>query len=201
VTRAPDFDDLLGGEELSPAERDRLRRAHELLVRAGPPAELPPSLADPPETTASVSYLPRRRRMAALLVAAALLLVAFGVGYLVADHGRPSAAAVYVVNMHGTPRAPEAVASIHVLADDGAGNWPMLLKVQGLRKLPTGGYYELYLTKAGKLGPECGTFRVNGDGMTTVRLNAPYKLRRFDGWVVTQHVKGSARPSEPLLTT
>jgi hypothetical protein len=201
VSRPPDFDELFGGEELSPDERARLRRAHDLLVRAGPPAELPPTLAEPPQTRASVRFLPRRRRIAALLVAAALLLVAFGGGYLVAHHGRDSSPAVaFTVKMHGTARAPEAVASLQVLEKDAAGNWPMLMRVRGLETLPKGEYYELFLTRKGKLGPACGTFRVDG-GTTEVPLNAPYRLKQFDGWVVTRHVDGRRVANEPLLTT
>jgi hypothetical protein len=201
MSRPPDFDELLGGEDLSPDERARLRRAHDLLVQAGPPAELPPALAEPPPTSATVRFLPRRRRIATLLVAAALLLVAFGGGYLLAHHGRASASAVaFTVKMHGTTRAPTAVASLQVLEADSAGNWPMRMRVRGLKQLPKGGYYELYLTRDGKLGPQCGTFRVHG-GTTEVPLNAPYVLKRFNGWVVTRHLPGRPVASEPLLTT
>ena len=201
MSRPPDFDELLGGEELSPEERARLRQAHDLLVRAGPPAELPPALAEPPRTVATVRFLPRRRRIAALLVAAALLLVAFGGGYLVARHGRGSSPAVaFTVKMHGTARAPEAVASVQVLEKDEAGNWPMLIRVRGLATLPKGAYYELFLTRKGKLGPACGTFRVHG-GTTEVPLNAPYRLKQFDGWVVTRHVDDRPVVNVPLLTT
>ena len=201
MSRPPDFDELLGGEELSPDERARLRLAHDLLVRAGPPPELPPALAEPPATGATVRFLPRRRRIATLLVAAALLLLAFGGGYLVAHHGRGSSSAVaFTVKMHGTPRAPEAVASLEVLEVDGAGNWPMVMRVRGLKQLPKNGYYELYLTWNGKLGPQCGTFRVHG-GTTDVRLNAPYVLKKFNGWVVTPHVPGRVVASDALLTT
>lgn len=201
MNRPPDFDELLGGEKLSADERARLRLAHDLLVRAGPPPELPPALTEPPATGASVRFLPRRRRIATLLVAAALLLLAFGGGYLLAHHGRGSSSAVaFTVKMHGTPRAPEAVASLQVLDIDRAGNWPMVMRVQGLKQLPKGGYYELYLTRNGKLGPQCGSFRVHS-GTTQVPLNAPYILRRFSGWVVTQHVPGRATTSDALLTT
>jgi hypothetical protein len=201
VSRPPDFDELLGGEELSTEERARLRLAHDLLVHAGPPPELPPALAEPPATGATVRFLPRRRRIATLLVAAALLLVAFGGGYLLAHHGRESSAAVaFTVKMHGTARAPEAVASLQVLEKDDAGNWPMLMRVRGLKPLPKGGYYELFLTRNHKLGPACGTFRVN-NGTTEVPLNAPYRLKNFNGWVVTQHLPGGAVTSAPLLTT
>ena len=201
MSRPPDFDELVGGEELSPEERTRLRQAHDLLVRAGPPAELPPALAEPPKTGATVRFLPRRRRIAALLVAAALLLVAFGGGYLVARHGRDSSPAVaFTVKMHGTTQAPEAVASLKILEKDEAGNWPMLMRVHGLKPLPKGGYYELFLTRNGQLGPPCGTFRVHG-GTTEVPLNAPYRLKQFNGWVVTRHIGGRPVANEPLLTT
>ncbi len=201
MTRPPDFEELLGGEELSADERARLRLAHDLLVRAGPPPELPPALAEPPATGASVRFLPRRRRIATVLVAAALLLLAFGGGYLLAHHGRGSSSAVaFTVKMHGTPRAPEVVASLQVLDIDHAGNWPMVMRVRGLKQLPKGGYYELYLTRNGKLGPQCGSFRVHS-GTTQVPLNAPYILKRFNGWVVTQHAPGRATTSDALLTT
>ena len=201
MTRPPDFDELLGGEELSADERARLRRAHDLLVSAGPPPELPPGLAAPPATGTTVRFLPRRRRIATLLVAAAVLLAAFGGGYLVAHHGRDSGPAVaFTVKMHGTAQAPEAVAALQVLDKDEAGNWPMRMRVRGLKPLPKGGYYALYLTENGKLGPACGTFRVHG-GTTEVPLNAPYRLKKFTGWVVTQHVPGRPASNEPLLTT
>ena len=199
MNRPPDFDELLGGEDLSREERARLRHAHDLLVQAGPPAELPPALAEPPATGASLHFLPRRRRFAMLLVAAALVLVAFGAGYLVAHRGRGTAVA-FTVSMHGTTRAPAAVASLQVLEKDRAGNWPMRMRVRGLKQLPKGGYYELFLTQNGKLGPQCGTFRVHG-GTTEVPLNAPYVLKKFNGWVVTQHVPGHVAVSDALLTT
>ena len=202
MSRGPDFDDLVGGEELTPGERERLRMAHELLLQAGPPAELPPALADPPAPRASVHFLPRRRRIAALLVAASLLLAAFGVGYLVADRADSREAVDYSVKMRGTSLAPEAVASLQVLEQDGAGNWPMLLRVSGLEELPRDGYYELHLAKDGKLGPECGTFRVH-EGTTTVRLNVAYPLHDYDGWIVLAHKPGGGEPvlDEALLTT
>ena len=83
---------------------------------------------------------------------------------------------------------------------DASGNWPMLLKVEGLKKLPVNGYYELYLTRAGRAVASCGTFRVHS-GLTQVQLNAPYELKRFDGWVVTRHIPGTRENPQPLLTT
>ena len=43
MTRGPDFDQLLGGD-VDQADRDRLRRVHDLLLQAGPPPELSPEI-------------------------------------------------------------------------------------------------------------------------------------------------------------
>jgi anti-sigma-K factor RskA len=200
MTSGPDFRELVG-EDVPAEERERLRRAHDLLVAAGPPAELPPSLARPPGVGGELRFL-RSRRGAALLLAAALVLAAFGGGFFAGavTHGGKAAPAL-VVSMHGTGAAPDALASIRLRAVDSAGNWPMDFTVQGLPKLPRGGYYELYLTRHGRIAATCGTFNVHGD-KTTVSLNAPYRLKAYDGWVVTRHLPG--RPEEasrPLLTT
>jgi Anti-sigma-K factor rskA len=201
TTLPPDFDELVDQEELTRAERERLRLAHDLLVRAGPPPELPQELARPPQMRAKVSFLPRRRRVALALVAAALIAAAFGGGYLVGNQGgEPAGKGNFSVAMRGTQRAPNAVASLIVFDKDASDNWPMLMKVRGLKKLPDGGYYELYLTRHGKIGPECGTFRVHG-GTTSVRLNAPYQLKRFDGWVVTQNRQGTGSAGPVVMTT
>ena len=202
MTRTPDFDELVGAE-VPAGERERLRRAHELLVAAGPPPELSPALEQTPELGSRVHFLPQRRRGALLLLAAALAAAVFGGGFLAGavTHKGPTQSAAFVVSMHGTPAAPNALASIRLHEVDSAGNWPMDLTVQGLPKLSRGGYYELYITRHGRLAGACGTFNVHG-GRTVVRLNAPYRLARFDGWVVTRHLPG--RPAEArraVLTT
>jgi hypothetical protein len=201
TSRPPNLDELVGGD-LPAEERDRLRGVHDLLLAAGPPPEMSPALERAPSVGGAVHLLPRRRRGAVLLLAAALATAAFGAGFLTraATHGGTKSAA-FVVAMHGTRAAPNALASISLQDVDEAGNWPMRFTVQGLPKLPRGGYYELYLTRRGRIAATCGTFNVHG-GRTTVRLNAPYHLRSFDGWVVTRHLPG--RPKEttrPVLTT
>ena len=55
----------------------------------------------------------------------------------------------------------------------------MEIRVSGLAP----GSYELWLTRGGELAAPCGAFLVAG-GETTVPLNAPFKLKEFDGWVV-----------------
>jgi hypothetical protein len=197
----PDFRELVG-EDVPEEERERLRNVHEMLLAAGPPPELSPQLAEAPLVGGTVSLLPRRRRGALLLIAAALCAVAFGGGYFAGGQGHQTGAfkAVRAIQMRGTDAAPNALATLELADVDSSGNWPMLVTVQGLPQLPRGGYYELYLTRHGRLAASCGTFVVQ-PGKTKVRLNAPYKLKSFDGWVVTKHTSGSREGSPPLLTT
>jgi hypothetical protein len=189
--KRPDFDELVG-EAAGERERARLRPVHEALVAAGPPPELPPSLAQPPgrryETPIPVlpRGYPRRRLTAALVLAAALALAAFGAGYLVGD--TPEQAAFgqdFAFVMHGAGPASEASASVVVGHRDESGNWPMVMTVRELAALPEDARYELRLTREGRPSDSCGTFRVSGD-KTVVYLNAPYRLREYDGWVVTR---------------
>lgn len=196
----PDFSELVG-DEGTPEELERLRRTHDLLVAAGPPPELSPQLAEPPAPAKppEVGVLPRRRRESALLVAAAIVAVSFGIGYLVGNRGNATPTQ-RLVAMQGVGAFASAKASIRVGAEDGHGNWPLVLKVHDLRKLPEGSWYELYLTRNGRLTESCGTFNA-GPGTTTVRLSVPYSLKDV-GWAVTAHVRGAPQSgNKALLTT
>ncbi|HZT54510.1 MAG TPA: hypothetical protein VE995_09020 [Gaiellaceae bacterium] len=188
MSREPSFDELVGGEPAG-AERERLRRAHELLLQAGPPPELPPALASAPD----VGLRRRRRgrtlrRGAALLLAAALAVaVAFAAGYVVADQrggggAKPSA----ILALQGTAAAPRAHATLELFPAR-AGNWPMTLSVVGL---PQRASYEVYLVRRGQPWKPCGTFVAAGGKPVTVTLNAPYRLRPRDSWVVTRQASG-----------
>jgi hypothetical protein len=189
VSGGPDFRALVG-EDLPEEERARLERVHELLVAAGPPPELPPSLTtpqtEPPEL--AVAFLPRRRLGAVLALAAAVALVAFLGGFLAGRTGDHFTKRVEVP-MHGTALARGASATIQIGALDKSGNWPLKLIVRGLRSLPKGAYYEMYLTRRGHPVATCGTFTV-AQPTASVRLNAPYHLRLYDGWVVTREAPG-----------
>ena len=191
----PDFDELLGAE-VPAGERERLRRVHDLLVEAGPPPELPEGLQPLPSSEQPNVFplFPRRRWAATVALAAALAAAAFGAGYLVGDR-EETAAPERVVVMVGTGAAAGARASLAVFEQDDAGNWPMELTVRGLPPLPAGGTYELWLTRAGTLAAPCGTFATT-DGTTVVPLNAPYRLRRYDGWVIVR-----TGTKTPLLRT
>jgi hypothetical protein len=195
--RGRDLSDLVG-EELPREEEARLRRVHELLLAAGPPEELPPALAEPPaEPRAKVLAFPVRRRLGAVLVlAASLAALLFGGGYWLGAQKNAFKSEESFV-MRGP--SPQAFASIRMAPADAAFNWPLLVRVRGLKDLPKGGYYELLLTKKGKLGLSCGTFRTH-DGKVTIVLNAPYPLKQWDGWVVVSHIPGKPE-SGPVLTT
>lgn len=201
-----DFRDLVDLEGIDPDEEARLRRVHELLVQAGPPAELPPALATPgaPPKGNVVQFPVKRRPTALLLIAAAIAAAAFGGGYL-AGHSKSSGPAGFasarIVQMRPAHGSGTALAVLRVASRDAGGNWPMEMTVRGLpQQAQQGAYYELWLTRAGKPAAPCGTFRVGG-GATTVRLTVPYQLRRFDGWVVTTQGPGQPEPGRVVLTT
>jgi hypothetical protein len=182
----PDFDELVG--DVEGAERERLRRVHDLLVAAGPPPEAPRRGA--PEPTV-VPFRARRRRRGVLLgLAAALGAVAvFTLGLAVAAGDDPKAERV--VAMTGPSGAS---ASLDVYDVDEAGNWPMLIDVQGLP--PREERFELWLTTDGVPTAFCGSFLTDETGRAVVPLNAPWRIDDFDGWVVVE--SGS---TQPVLST
>lgn len=197
MTGPPEFRDLLG-DDLPAEDRARLERVHELLLAAGPPPELPPSLAEAPDRASRPpSRLPRRRLGAAFALAAAIALVAFVGGY-VAGYERNNFDATREVSMHGTSAAPGARGVIK-LGDRDKGNWPMVLTVRGLPRLPARGYYELFLRRDGHF-LLCGSFNVEA-GATSVDFSVPYTFERNDGWIVTRWRRGEREPGPSLLTT
>jgi hypothetical protein len=192
MSRPPDFDDLVGGE-VEGAERERLRRVHDLLVAAGPPPDVASS--DAPATDATVVPLAGRRggrRRALLALAAALgVVVVFTIGLVVADSEGPSADRI--VAMTGPSGAS---ATLEIFDVDEAGNWPMLVDVKGLPPAAERELYELWLTRDGKPVALCGSFLTEADGTAVVSMNAPWRLDDFDGWAIVE--QGSRAP---LLTT
>jgi hypothetical protein len=186
----PEFRDLVG-DEGTPEELAKLRRAHELLVSAGPPPELSPGLERAPEVgEGKVATFRRRRPATVLALAAALALATFVIGYAVADQ-RTGFSAARTVEMHGLGPLAAAQASIAIGNQDAGGNYPMEMKVRGLPSLPKGGWYELLLSKDGRPTLTCGLFSADR-GTVTVRLSVPYDLSQrpklFDGWVVLRRV-------------
>ena len=184
------FDELVGDVE-DERERARLRRVHDLLLAVEPPPDLPRAVRRPPVVAA-----PARRRVRPLaLLAAALAAAAFGAGYFVGGR-EPVPAPDRVIRMTGVGVERDATASIRVLSEDDAENWPMDVLVRGLEPSRNrSDFYELWLTRDGKPYATCGRFLV-GEGLTQVTLTVPYALRRYDGWVVTR-----AGSDDVLLTT
>jgi hypothetical protein len=196
----PDFDELVG-TNVDGDERERLRRAHDLLLQAGPPEELSPEFESGPTLAMTLGRPSRRRRgRSVVLLAAAIALVAlaFLAGYI-AGNGSGSSSG-HTLSLVGTKAAPDALASLRVKPADSAGNWPMELAVTGLPKLPPRGYYTVYLWRKGKPYAPCGTFIVAGKAHgTAVTLNAPYELRKGDTWVVTKQMPGHHKAGPVVL--
>ena len=200
MTERPDFRELVGGD-LSAEERKRLERVHNLLVEAGPPPELPAKLVQPDvdlREESTVAFLPRRRTGLMLGLAAAIALVAFVGGFVSGRARSPSFATRLSVPMHGTALAQNASATIDIGHMDSHGNWPLRVFVHNLKPLPKGQYYEMFLTRNHRPAATCGTFRLSSGG-DSVRLNAPYRLNRFDGWIVTLERPGAS--THPVILT
>ena len=77
----------------------------------------------------------------------------------------------------------------------------MVLDVRGLDPLPGRGYYELFLVRDGEPLAHCGSFDVEDEGRTRIRLSAAYQLEGFDGWVITKHVPPAPASEVPLLSS
>jgi hypothetical protein len=201
---SPDFDELVGTEATG-AERAKLREAHDLLLRAGPPPELTPKLkAGPNPGVARMQHRRRavKRRSLVLLAAALSIAVVFFAGYAVSSHRGSGTSAkgeiVKTISLKGTPAVSGAQATLDVWQERD-GNWPMTLSVKGLPKLPPHTYYEVYLVRDGHPWGSCGSFVVSGSSQALqLHLNAPYKLQKGDSWVVTRQTPGS-EPGKTML--
>jgi len=195
----PHFDELVG-RDVPPDERERLLRAHDALVAAGAPPDLPPTLQFAPGTDehlAEVRTLPGRyyaprRVVAGVLAAAMIAAAAFGLGYFIrgdagGDQGPAARRYVALVELHGDT-APNALAAVRVTAPDTIGNREMIVTVEGLPKLEGGDYYTLFMTKGAKPIVTCGTFNVHGGvRRTTVRLVGAYDPSEFDGFALAKY--------------
>jgi hypothetical protein len=199
VTHTPDFDQLVGAD-VEGAERARLRHVHELLVQAGPPAELSPETEAGPTLGMTLTRRPRRARRSVMLLAAAVAVIALAfLGGYIAGNGGGSSASGHVLELAGTAVAPDALASLEIEHVDAAGNWPMTLTVTGLPQLQGRGYYEVFLVRGGKPYAPCGAFKVASDRGITVQLNAPYHLKHGDTWVITRQSPDSREPGTVVL--
>ena len=203
MNREPDFDELIGAEATG-TERERLRQAHELLVQAGPPPELPPSLQRAPNFGVFSLHQRRvvKRRALVLLAAALSIAVVFFAGYAVRGSGGSGTTKEQprILALKGTPAVPDARATLAVWQSRN-GNWPMKLSVAGLPKVSGRTYYEVYLVRHGKPWGQCGSFRIASSSpkALTLTFNAPYSLQKGDSWVVTQPSADGSEPGQTVL--
>jgi hypothetical protein len=197
VSRAPDFRDLVG-DDLPADEEARLRRAHDLLVSAGPPPELPQRLAEPPTPQGRLVALAQKRLRTGLVLAAALVLAAFALGYLVGAGDDGSASGFEPVQTAVLGKSGDRLAVVRIGRTDGDGNTTMLVTLEKLDHLPDGDYYTLFMTRGGKPIVTCGTFNVDDDRTTTVRLNVGYEVDRFNGLLLAEYRRATHR-NKPLL--
>jgi hypothetical protein len=115
----------------------------------------------------------------------------FAAGYAVADHRRTGGAApaAATLGLKGTRAAPRAHARVEVW-NPRAGNWPVTLSVAGLPRLPPRAYYEVFLGRGGAWA-SFGRFRVTSPSKSlTLTLNAPYRWRKGDSWLVLREISG-----------
>ena len=199
-----DFDQMVDLTGVSPEDRARMLRVHELLVSAGPPADLPSELADAPSEVggAQVIAFPRRRRTAAAIsIAAAVAVACFSGGYLLANQAHHSSS-LHAIRVVGLSGEQNSLASLRVGAADANGNWPVQLTVQGLPPLHgTDSHYLLMLTQNGKPTWVCGMFKVGKDGATTVTFSVPYRITGQTKWAVTEMTDGLKFPGHVVMTT
>jgi Anti-sigma-K factor rskA len=194
---SPDFGSLIDPRTTG-HERNLIRRAHEALVVAGPLPELPLSLLKAPAVRSrSTSHWTRPSRALLAACAAALALATATLAYLGTSQSTEPARAV--IAMHATAAAPAAHATLRVGARDRAGNTHIRLRVRGLPVLPSGSYYEMFLTDKNRVVGACGTFKTDG-GDTIVDLNVPYRLGEYSGWLIRSEHLGT-QSSPPLLSS
>jgi hypothetical protein len=199
VSRHPDFHELVGND-LEPAERERLERVHDMLIAAGPPPELPQELASPPRPEEKLVELARRRLRTGLLLAATIVLAAFAAGYLLGMRGESSSSSSFpTAETAVLGQSPDRLAVVRFGQVDENGNRPMIVNVDGLDRLKNGDYYTLLMTRNGKPIVTCGTFNVSDEGVTTVRLSVAYDLERFDGLMLARY-SAKTHKNTPLLS-
>jgi hypothetical protein len=208
------FDELVDHPALTPEERARLRRVHDLLLEVGPPPAAPLDLR-PPAGEARVIPLRRRNRGLLLIAAALALAVAGGAGYLLGERTASEEAAGTItateattvvetvtsvpeqpqgqlVTMRGVGATSGASATVEILPRARSGDYPVRIRLRGLPERET---FELWVYDDGELDELCGSFTTE-HGVTDTVIAVPYEMKTRDDWVVV-------RPgtSQPLLQT
>jgi hypothetical protein len=195
----PPLDELIDAQDLAPEAVEELRATDALLRSvSGPPPQVPASLGSAVTALArrSSSSWTRRRTLAAVALAAALAALSFGLGTRVGGADAFEERAAFAMEPTAEARAASAV--IRLGERDDNGNWPLRLEVEGLPRLPPGGYYALWLARDGEYEATCGSFSV-GEGTTEAEWTVSYRFGDFDTWVVTARVPGRDAAEAPWL--
>ena len=122
-------------------------------------------------------------------------MLAFVGGYFLGG-ATADADAVRVISMAGVGETSGASASIEILDEDEAGNWPMNVVAARPRAEPGPLGLVRALADAGRAARGLVRPLHRPRGPQRGDADVPYALRSYDGWVVTRH--GSP---QPLLTT
>jgi hypothetical protein len=190
MTEARDLRELV--DDVPPQELEELREVDALLRAVPvPPPPLPPTLAAPP---AQLRLRTRSWTLARLAIAASVVMAIAAVSLAVSQWltTREDFEARATVRLEATANAPGAAGVIRLGERDASGTWPLELTVSGLRELPPGDFYVLWLAKDGKYAGTCGSFRVSA-GTTTHRWDAAYRLDDYDEWVISARRPGLPR--------
>jgi hypothetical protein len=123
-------------------------------------------------------------------------LAAFAFGYLVGEREESAASFTAVKTVVLGKEQPLAV--VRFGEPDDNGNRPMLVTVEGLERQPEGNYYTLFMTRDGEPVAQCGTFNVEDEGLTTLRLSVAYDPDRYDGLMLAQY-RQADHQDHPLL--
>jgi hypothetical protein len=184
----------LVGDDVPAAELEKLGGVHTLLQSVPPPPPEVPASLTRVVLEQNVVRLPRRRRVLAAVAAAAVLAAASFAGGM--RFGGDDFDVRFTAPLEATENAAGAEGVLRVGERMENGNWGMEVEVDGLRALPKGGYYVLWLAKDGEYAATCGTFTVGRDGSASVYMNASYNLREYDAWVVTAHLPNQPEDAE-----
>ena len=201
-----DFEDLVDLTGVGAEDEAKLRRVHQMLIAAGPPADLPVELAKPVPVGGQVvslaEHAKRRRPVAAVLIAATVAVACFGGGYVLATQARSDSSAINVIRIVPLQGVQQnSLASLSVGSSDQNGNWPLQLTVSGLPQLKGEARYYLVVKQGDGRGVLCGSFEVAPHGSTTVTFNVAYKVKPSTQWIITRMAPGVKYPGELVMQT
>jgi hypothetical protein len=140
-----------------------------------------------------------RRREVELLGLVLLGIAVFFTGYATGRHDSTFRTS-WFSPLRGTSAAPEAVGSVQGGPNTPGENTPLMVTVRGLRILPSGEHYVLYVLSHDHGLLPCGTFAV-GNGTTQVKLSYPGLRLEPRGWRIARERFGATDPGKIVART